>query len=145
MNFQRIHRGGSRPGLAYTVIFGYSYTNIHYCIHIHIRISIYSVYNIQTAWCQVLRACSSHFLIWASFYHACARTHTSVYFRPILLLHDYTLHATLQNILYTTYMPALRMAPYGMAAVAAITTFNYSSYSCCGQAGRAIQYSCRAE
>eukprot|EP01048_Picozoa_sp_COSAG05_P025637 COSAG05_NODE_6617_length_930_cov_1.406739_2_plen_86_part_01 len=42
------------PGWGYTVIFGYSYTNIHYCICIRICISIYSVYNIQTAWRQVL-------------------------------------------------------------------------------------------
>ena len=75
-----------------------------------------------------------------------ARAPTPVYilgrFCSYMYIH-YT--PTLQNILYTTYMPALRMAPYGMAAAAAITTFNYSSYSCCGQAGRAIQYSCRAE
>ena len=36
------------------------------------------------------------------FYHACARTHTSVYFGPILLLHEYTL---LDLVLYMyTYM-----------------------------------------
>ena len=89
------------PGLAYTVIFGYSYMNIHYCIHIHIRISIYSVYNIQTAWCQVL----SSFVKFTMHSRAPIPVYILGRFCSYMYIH-YT--PTLQNILYTTYMPTLR-------------------------------------
>ena len=43
-----------------------------------------------------------------SFYHACARIHTSVYFRPILLLHVYKLHSytTKYTLHYVYSIPA---------------------------------------
>ena len=71
------------------------YISVAHVCEIH-GISIYSVYNIQTAWCQVLPS----FVKFCQVYHAFARTHTSVYFKPILLLHVYT--TILHYKLYTT-------------------------------------------
>ena len=87
-------------GLQYTVIFGYSYTNIHYCICIRICISIYSVYNIQTAWRQVL----SSFVKFTMHSRAPIPLYILGRFCSYMNIH-YT--PTLQNIHYTTYIPTL--------------------------------------
>ena len=89
--------------MEYTVIFGYSYRNIRICICT--SISIYIVYNIQTA-----DSMAPSFVKFCQVYHAFARTHTSVYFGPILLLHEYTLHSyttkyTLHYVLYVYSNP----------------------------------------
>ena len=87
-------------GLQYTVIFGYSYTNIHYCICICICISIYSIYNIQTAWRQVL----SSFVKFTMHSRAPIPLYILGRFCSYMNIH-YT--PTLQNIHYTTYIPTL--------------------------------------
>ena len=107
-------------GWEYTVIFGYSYTNIHYCICIRICISIYSVYNIQTAWRQVLSSFVKFTMhsrapiplyILGRFY-----SYTNIHYTP-----------TLQNIHYTTYIPTLRPTDRSLIADRSCTL-----YSCMG-------------
>ena len=55
------------------------------------------------------------------FYHACARTHTSVYFGPILLLHEYTLHSytTKYTLHYVYCSPARDVEVFTSAPLAA--------------------------
>ena len=94
-----------------TVIFGYSYTNIHYCICIRICISIYSVYNIQTAWRQVL----SSFVKFTMHSRAPIPPYIFGRFCSYMNIH-YT--PTLQNIHYTTYIPTLAaIAGYVVRAI----------------------------
>ena len=69
------------------------YSHFWLLLHEYTLLYMYTYMYIDIQRIQYTDSMAPSFVKFCQVYHAFARTHTSVYFGPILLLHEYTLHS----------------------------------------------------
>ncbi len=69
------------------------YSHFWLLLHEYTLLYMYMYMYIDMQHIQYTDSMAPSFVKFCQVYHAFARTHTSVYFGPILLLHEYTLHS----------------------------------------------------
>ena len=69
------------------------YSHFWLLLHEYTLLYMYLYMYIDIQHIQYTDSMAPSFVKFCQVYHAFARTHTSVYFGPILLLHEYTLHS----------------------------------------------------
>ena len=93
----------SHPPILYTACVGFYnlshviraavYSHFWLLLHEYTLLYMYLYMYIDIQHIQYTDSMAPSFVKFCQVYHAFARTHTSVYFGPILLLHEYTLHS----------------------------------------------------